>query len=52
MNMSRMEVLTDIPDSEVDEVVSDFKSEGASVEKEQQDNDLWKVTATFDLDET
>ena len=50
--MSRIEVLKDIPASEVDEVVGDFKSEGASVEKEQQDNGLWKVTATFNNGET
>lgn len=50
--MSRVEILKDIPDSEVEEVVSDFKSEGASVEKEKQDNGSWKVTATFDSDET
>lgn len=50
--MSRIEVLKDIPDSEVEEVVSDFESEGASVEREEQDNGLWKVTATFDNEET
>ena len=41
------EILTNIPDSEVDEVVRDFESEGASVEKTQNTDGTWKVTATF-----
>jgi hypothetical protein len=50
--MSRIEVLKDVPRSELDEVVNDFKSEGAIVKKEKQENGLWKVTATFVDDET
>ena len=40
-------ILTDIPESDVEEVVSDFESEGASVKKKRQPNGKWKVTATF-----
>jgi hypothetical protein len=39
-------VLTDIPTSEVDEVVSDFESEGCTVTKEKQNNGLWTVRAS------
>ena len=38
-------VLTDIPESEVEQVVSDFESEGCSVSKERQANGLWTVRA-------
>ena len=44
MGMTR--VLENIPDSEVDEVVGDFESEGATVVKEKE-NGTWRVTATF-----
>ena len=39
-------VLTDIPESEVDEVVSDFESEGCIVTKAKQNNGLWTVKAS------
>lgn len=39
--------LTDIPGGDVDEVVRDFESEGATVEKTEQPNGMWTVTATF-----
>ena len=39
-------VLTDIPESDVDEVVSDFESEGCTTKKEKQTNGKWTVTAT------
>jgi hypothetical protein len=44
--MPRQEVLTGVPDSDVDQVVADFESEGATVERERE-NGTWKVTATF-----
>ena len=45
--MGRQEVLTDVPDSDVNEVVGDFESEGATVEKTKQPDGNWTVTATF-----
>ena len=42
----RREVLTGVPDSDVDQVVGDFESEGATVTKERE-NGTWKVTADF-----
>lgn len=45
--MPRVETLTDIPDTEVDQVVNDFKSEGATVTKTRQANGMWTVVATF-----
>ena len=47
--MARQEVLTNVPDSDVDQVVADFESEGATVEREKE-NGTWKVTATFPND--
>jgi hypothetical protein len=41
--------LTDIPDADVDEVVSDFESEGCTAEKMKQANGKWTVTATCPL---
>ncbi len=38
--------LTDIPDSDVDEVMNDFKSEGCKVEKQRQSDGKWTVTAS------
>lgn len=43
----REEIVTSVPDSEVEKVVLDFKSEGALVVKERQPNGTWRVTATF-----
>jgi hypothetical protein len=43
----RVEELIDIPSSEVDEVISDYESEGARVEKIQQSNKKWTARATF-----
>ena len=45
--MARIEELTDIPPSEVDEVVADFKSEGATVKKIKQADGKLTVRATF-----
>jgi hypothetical protein len=45
--MSRIEELESIPNSDVEEVISDFESEGAQVEKIQQDDGKWTVRATF-----
>jgi hypothetical protein len=40
-------VLTDVPESEVQQVIDDFKSEGCTqVTKEKQANGLWTVRAT------
>lgn len=45
--MARVEELNDIPPSEVDEVISDYESEGAEVEKIKQSNGNWTVRAVF-----
>jgi len=45
--MSRVEKLENIPESDVEEIVSDFKSEGASVEKIREPDGQWTVQATF-----
>ena len=45
--MARVEELTDIPSNEVNEVVEDFESEGASVQKIEQQDGNWTVRATF-----
>lgn len=44
--MSKQRTLTDIPDDEVAEVVSDLESEGCTVQKKRQDNGSWTVIAT------
>ena len=44
--MATVKVLKDIPESEVDEVVSDFESEGCTVEKEKQPDGNYTVRAT------
>lgn len=38
-------ILTDIPDSDLDQVVSDFESEGCTVTKEKQPDENWTVKA-------
>lgn len=45
--MARVETLKDVPSSELQKVVDDFKSEGAEVETIPQKNGLWTVKATF-----
>ena len=51
--MANIRILSDVPTAEKDEVISDFKSEGAEVKAISQGNDLWMITATFpDLDST
>ncbi len=45
--MPRTETLRNVPDADLDEVVADFKSEGASVTTDRQPNGQWTVTATF-----
>ena len=43
--MAIEKVLEDIPESDVDQVVSDLESEGCSVEKEKQQNGKYTVRA-------
>jgi uncharacterized protein with GYD domain len=45
--MPHTETIKDVPDDKVDEVVQDFESEGAKVEKTEQSNGKWTVVATF-----
>ena len=45
--MKRVETLTDVPDDAVDQIVSDYQDEGATVTKKKQPNGKWTVTATF-----
>ncbi len=40
-------VLTNVPESAVDEVLADFESEGAEVVKERQTDATWTVKARF-----
>jgi len=44
--MATVKVLKDIPESDVDKVISDFESEKCTVEKEQQPNGKFTVRAT------
>ena len=44
--MTTVKVLKDIPESDVDQVVSDFESQGCTVKKEQQSNGKYTVRAT------
>lgn len=37
--------LTDVPDEDVDQVVSDLESEGCTATKKQQTDGKWTVTA-------
>jgi len=41
-------VLKDVPEDMIDEIVSDFESEGAKVIKEQQPDGKWTVRANFE----
>lgn len=41
--MAIVKVLKDIPESKVDQVLRDFKSEGCAVSKEQQQNGKYTV---------
>ena len=43
----RKEVLTDIPTSDLSQVISDFESEGAKVKTVKQDEGHWIVEAVF-----
>ncbi len=45
--MPRQEVLTGVPDSEVEMVVKDFEDSGATNVEKEKENGTWKVTATF-----
>ena len=38
--------LTDVPDGDVDEVVTDFESESCTVNKQKQPDGTWTVVAT------
>lgn len=45
--MSRQEILTDVPETEVKQKVQDYESEGAEVKVEKQPDGNYKVIATF-----
>jgi hypothetical protein len=45
--MSRVEELNNIPPADVDEIIEDYESEGADVEKIKQPDGNWTVRATF-----
>jgi len=46
--MHKVVTITDVPDSDVDEVVKDFKNDGATtVTKVRQDSGHWIVTAIY-----
>ena len=46
--MARQEILNNIPDSEVDEIVSGFESDGATVTKDKNPDGTWNVTAIWE----
>lgn len=46
--MSRVEELAGVPEGDLEQVVSDFSSEGASVEVVEEGNGSWRVIATFE----
>lgn len=48
--MARIEILKDIPESEVDFVVLDLESSFVQVEKFKQDNGLWTIKVTYEID--
>ncbi len=45
--MYKQIILTDIPETELETVLMDFKSEGAIAKQERQDNGLWTIQASF-----
>lgn len=45
--MSHTEELKNVPPGEVEQVVADFESEGAKVQKIEQADGNWTVRATF-----
>lgn len=45
--MLRVEIFTDVPDSELKELTDDLKDEGAKVYKKKQKNGKWAVVAVF-----
>lgn len=45
--MPHTDVIKDIPDSDVDQVMQDFKDDGATATKQKQANGLWTVTAIY-----
>jgi hypothetical protein len=45
--MPHTETLTNVPSSEKEEVVSDFESEGATVQSQREPDGTWTITATF-----
>jgi hypothetical protein len=45
--MATREILRDIPDDRIEEVVSDYESEGAQVTRELQPDGKWTLVATF-----
>ena len=47
--MARQENLNNIPNSDVAKVVSDFKSEGATVRQAKNPDGTWNVTATWSV---
>lgn len=47
MSKGRVIIKTDVPDEDVDQLVEDFESEGAKVEKTRQPDGKWIVKALF-----
>ena len=45
--MPKKRTLTDVSDADVGQLVDDFRSEGAIVQKTRQPNGLWTVVATI-----
>ncbi len=45
--MYKQIILTDIPETELETVLMDFKSEGAIAKQEHQGDGLWTIQASF-----
>ncbi len=45
--MPHTDVIRDVPDSEVAQVMQDFRDDGAMPTKQKQANGLWTVTAVY-----
>ncbi len=51
MQTTKIVKLDEVPESDVERVVSDFMSEGASVRKVRTADGTWRIIATFGVDE-
>ncbi len=48
--LKKLSTLTHVPDDRLEEIIEDFKSEGATVSKRRHADGTWSVTGTFETD--